>query len=118
MEQEMTVVDLAALAAAGGSGAIFARETADLDLNLVRFAPGSGVGEHVNREVDVAVIVLDGEGVLTVDGEEHPLRAGRATIIPKGVRRAIQATGDVHLVYVTVHRRRRRLWPSTPDRQA
>ena len=63
MEREMTVVDLAELAASGGSGAIFARETADLDLNLVRFAPGSGVGEHVNREVDVAVIVLDGEGV-------------------------------------------------------
>lgn len=118
MERENAVVDLAALAAAGGSGAIYGRETEDLDLNLVRFAPGTGVGEHVNREVDVAVIVLDGDGVLTLDGEEHPLRAGRAAIIPKGARRAIQATGSAPLVYVTVHRRRRRLWPSTPDRQA
>ncbi|MDI3341110.1 MAG: cupin domain-containing protein [Sphaerobacter sp.] len=118
MEREITVVDLTRLAAGGGSGAIYGRESEDLDLNLVRFAPGTGVGEHINREVDVAVIVLSGTGVLTVDGVEHRLEAGRATIIPKGVRRSIQATGSEPLVYLTVHRRRRRLWPSAPTRQA
>lgn len=110
------LIDLGEAVAAGGSGAILNRETQDLDLNLVRFEPGAGVGAHVNREVDVIMVVLDGEGILIAAGAEYRLMPGRAAIVPKGIEREIRATGERALAYLSLHRRRARLWPTLPNR--
>ena len=107
-----TVLDLWGRLAEGGSGALAGLESTDLDVNLVRFAAGAGVAPHVNPEVDVLLVVLAGEGVLTLDGVEHPLAAGTALIIPKGVERGVRSTPDGSIAYLTVHRRRGRLWPT------
>ena len=113
------VLDLFAAAMAGGSGAILIRESDDLDLNLVRFAAGAGVAPHLNREVDVLMVVMVGSGTVTVENEAVTLSAGKAVLIPKGVERAIRSAEEDELVYLTVHRRRRGLMPArrgTPDR--
>jgi mannose-6-phosphate isomerase-like protein (cupin superfamily) len=118
-EQEMTtekqpayeLLDLAATIAAGGSGAILARETEDLDLNLVRFADGAGVGAHVNREVDVILVALAGSGIVRIDENEVPVVAGNALLIPKNTERAIRSQGDGEFAYLSVHRRRARRMP-------
>lgn len=105
------LLDLAATIAAGGSGAILGRETEDLDLNLVRFADGGGVGAHINREVDVVLVALSGSGIVRIDNEDVPIVAGNALIIPKNTERAIRSQNDGEFAYLTVHRRRARLMP-------
>jgi quercetin dioxygenase-like cupin family protein len=109
--REIEMLDLSAVIAAGGTGAILGRESEDLDLNLVRFADGGGVGAHVNREVDVVVIVLAGSGIVRVGSQELRLSAGNAVVIPKNVERAIQSSKQGEFAYLTVHRRRARLMP-------
>jgi quercetin dioxygenase-like cupin family protein len=114
---EIELLDLSVAIAAGGSGALLGRESEDLDLNLVRFAAGGGVGAHVNREVDVVIVALAGSGIIRVGGQELRLNAGNAIIIPKNTERAIQSTEQGEFAYLTVHRRRARLMPD-PARAA
>ena len=105
-------VDLAALARAGEpSGPVWSRQSEDLSLNLVVFAAGDGVAEHVNAEVDVLLVGVAGEGVVEVDGRAMLLRTGHAILVPKGARRATLAAGD-RFAYLTCHRRRGGLLPS------
>ena len=108
------VVDMEALAGAaaeeGMAGPLWSVSTADLNANVLRFAAGDGVPEHVNTEVDVLMLVVRGEGALTLDGTELRVRGGQLVMLPKGTRRAIRAENE-ELVYVTVHRRRMGLMP-------
>jgi mannose-6-phosphate isomerase-like protein (cupin superfamily) len=109
------LLDLAATIANGGSGAILGREMDDLDLNLVRFADGAGVGAHVNREVDVVLVALAGSGTVRIGTDEVTVEAGNAVLIPKNTERAIRSAGDGIFAYLSIHRRRARLMP-TPRR--
>jgi mannose-6-phosphate isomerase-like protein (cupin superfamily) len=105
-------VDLLAMAeglAAGGPA--WGHESEDLDCTLLHWEQGRGVAEHVNDEVDVVMVVLEGEGEVTVDGIARGLRPGHALMIPKGLRRSVSATSD-HLTYLNVHKRRRKLMPT------
>jgi hypothetical protein len=45
----------------------------DLDVNLLVFREGNGVAEHANAEVDVLLVGIAGEGVVTIDGRTHSL---------------------------------------------
>lgn len=105
------VADLAAAARAASSpGVAWSRQSDDLNVNLITFATGEGVDEHVNQEVDVLIVVIGGEGILAVDGLHRPLRAGQAVIIPKGALRRITSASE-RFAYLTCHRRRAGLWP-------
>ncbi|MGD8737389.1 MAG: cupin domain-containing protein, partial [Anaerolineae bacterium] len=57
-------------------GPAFSLESPDLDCNFLRFDAGEGVPLHINAQVDVAGIVLEGEGFLQVDGQQHLLAEG------------------------------------------
>jgi mannose-6-phosphate isomerase-like protein (cupin superfamily) len=101
-------LDLSALAAGsrGGSGTVWTLEgSEDLNANLVLFPAGSGVGEHVNEEVDVVLVSVAGSGSVVVEGEEHPLSAGRMVFVPKGTRRSVRS-GSEDFAYLSLHRRR------------
>jgi quercetin dioxygenase-like cupin family protein len=101
-------MDLNELAASAGDrvGAIWALEgSGDLNANLVRFDAGGGVGEHVNEEMDVLFVGVAGSGSVRVNGEEHPLSAGKLVFVPRGVRRSTSASSD-GFAYLTIHRRR------------
>jgi mannose-6-phosphate isomerase-like protein (cupin superfamily) len=103
--------DLAALAAAGGRGPLWTHQSADLNVNLVALDAPTSIGESVNREVDVLLVGIAGEGTVEVDGRLLALRAGQALIVPRGARRAIHSTHG-GFAYLTCHRRRAGLWPS------
>lgn len=77
----------------------------DLNANLVRLEPGHAIGEHVNDEVDVLVVVLAGVGEARIDGHRLPLVHHQVVLLPSGARRSIEA-GPEGLAYLTVHRRR------------
>jgi quercetin dioxygenase-like cupin family protein len=101
-------MDLIELVASAGDrvGVIWALEgSGDLNVNLVRFDAGGGVGEHVNEEVDVLFLGVAGSGSVRVEGEEHVLSAGTIVFVPRGARRSTSATSG-GIVYLTVHRRR------------
>lgn len=76
-----------------------------LEANLVVLSPHGSVGEHHNREVDVLVVVLEGDGHLDVDGVGHPLRSHCIVLVPRGAARSITAGRD-GLRYLSIHRTR------------
>jgi quercetin dioxygenase-like cupin family protein len=91
---------------AGGEGVIWTLGAgADLNANLVRFGAGRGVGEHVNEEVDVIFVGVEGSGFVEVEGEEHALDAGKLIFAARGSRRLTRADSD-GFAYLTLHRRR------------
>jgi quercetin dioxygenase-like cupin family protein len=44
-----------------------------LQANLIWLGRGDRIEWHRNNEVDVLVVVIDGRGELTLDGQVHPL---------------------------------------------
>ncbi len=113
------VVDLAA--PLGSGGAIWSLpHGGDLDANLVRLDPGADIGNHVNNDLDVMVLVQSGTGVLTVDEQTRRLGVDHLALIPKGSSRSIVA-GDAGITYLSVHRRRSPLGitgrPDSVDRE-
>jgi uncharacterized cupin superfamily protein len=88
-----------------GTGPVWGMASRDLNATLLAWPAGHEVAEHVNDEVDVLVIVLDGDGTATIDGRSHAMTGGGALLFPCGTRRRIRA-GDGGLRYLSVHRRR------------
>jgi quercetin dioxygenase-like cupin family protein len=81
------------------------KQSDDINVNLVRFLPGRGVGEHVNEKVDVLVIGVSGSGIVVVDEHEHQLQAGTVAFVPRGAHRSTRSESE-DFAYLTVHRRR------------
>ena len=108
------IVELAALArAATAPGATWTHQSEDLNVNVLVFASGEGVAEHINTEVDVLLVGIAGAGAVTVDGTRQILRVGQALLIPKGANRGIRSMSDP-FAYLTCHCRRDGLWPGRP----
>lgn len=106
------VVDLHRLAeTCPALGPGWTHQSDDLNVNLLVFAAGDGVAEHVNAEVDVLIVGIHGQGRIELDGRAHSLAAGQALVIPKGARRAMRAESE-RFAYLTCHRRRPGLWPT------
>jgi len=93
-----------------GEKPAWSHQSDDLNVNLISCTAGQGIGSHVNSEVDVLIIGIDGEGAVEVDGRWHTLQPSQAIVIPKGAQRATRCDGDV-FAYLTCHRRRSGLWP-------
>ena len=106
--QSTLPVNLAALVAfaAGREGTIWSIEASpDLNVNLVRFGVGRGVGDHANDEVDVVFVGVSGTGVVEVDGCEHALEAEKLVFVPKGARCSTRGASE-EFAYLTIHGRR------------
>ncbi len=100
------VVDLLARAA-GGVGPGWGAETEDLNCTLLRWKAGHQIAPHVNQEVDVIMVVLEGSGVVSVDGVERQISRGWVAVIPKGAERSV--TCSTEMVYLNIHKRRPKL---------
>jgi len=92
------------------SGPQWAHESEDLDMTLLAWEDGKSIEAHLNTEVDVVWVGVAGEGIAIINGVEHALRPGIALLIPKGCERAVQSTS--RLSYLSVHQRRRGLFPT------
>ena len=97
--------------AASHSGPQWAHESEDLDATLLSWENGRRIEAHVNNEVDVVMIGVEGEGRVAVNGEINEVRPGVALLIPKGCERAIESASQ-RFSYLSVHRRRRGLMPT------
>jgi quercetin dioxygenase-like cupin family protein len=106
MRDAVAQVDLANLAAGEErSGALWRLDGEDLQVNLVRLGVGDRIQPHRNDAVDVLLVVVSGQGELTLGGQVHPLAPMALVHVPKGTVRAIAAV-DGPLAYLSVHRRR------------
>jgi mannose-6-phosphate isomerase-like protein (cupin superfamily) len=94
-----------AMATPKGGGPVWGDASEDLNATLLEWRAGVGPPEHVNRERDVLVFVVDGSAKLAIDGEERELVPGEGVIVPKGKRRGITA-GRGGVRYLSVHTRR------------
>lgn len=107
MSNEITLIDLKALGqGASQGGPQWGLASEDLNATLLWWPDQHTIAPHVNNEVDVFVVVIDGSGVITVDGQEFAVSAGQGLLIPKGTERAIRSTGS-SFCYLNIHRRRR-----------
>jgi len=97
--------DLVDLDGQRGTGPLWGIGSEDLNATLLGWGPGGGVGEHVNAERDVLIVVTEGSGLVMIDGREHSLRAQHVLLIRKGARRRITAGGQ-GMRYLSVHLRR------------
>jgi len=106
------------ISAEGRTGVVWSVEDSDdLNVNMVRFTEGEGVGEHVNHEVDVLLVGVSGSGEVRIDGELHRLSGGTLILVPKGARRSTRGVSAA-FAYLTVHRRRGPLKIGVPRRGA
>jgi len=76
--------------------------SARVDFRISRYAPNAYVEEHSHRVQEQIYYVIEGEGVLTVGGEEHLMRPHDYVYLPPGVRHAITNTGTGGLVFFVV----------------
>lgn len=60
----------------------------------------SAAAPHSHAGYDEVYYVLAGQGVLVLDGREHPLRPGAVAVIPRGVVHSLQAAAGQELQFV------------------
>ena len=108
-----STADLADLARnATVEGAVWTVQSSDLNANLIVLEK-RGIDEHVNNEVDVLVVGILGAGRVTIDGVTQRLAVGQVVLIPRGARRDFRREAG-RFAYLTCHRRRSGLWPTSP----
>lgn len=111
---EMLINVAEALRGVEYNGPVYSTTSEQLNVNLLRLADGDSIPQHINHEVDVLVVIIQGTCKLIVDNEMTVLRTGMSAVIPRGHLRAIRCTMGP-LVYLTCHRRRAPLMPTMPD---
>lgn len=65
-------------------------ESPELKVVLVALAAGQGLPEHPGPAA--CFHILDGQGVVLVDGEQVPVSAGATVVVPTGAVRAVRAS--------------------------
>jgi hypothetical protein len=88
-----------------GDGPVWGMASEDLNATLLAWSPGDGVADHVNADRDVLILVTEGSGCATIDGQEHRLHPDHVLLIRKRSHRQIVAGAD-GLRYLSVHVRR------------
>ena len=66
--------------------------TPDFTAGVTVLEPGGWLGHHRHEPSEI-YYVLDGEGMLTLDGVEHAVRAGTGVYIPGDSEHGIRNTG-------------------------
>lgn len=67
--------------------------TAEFTAGVTDVPPGGWLGHHRHAPAEIYYVV-DGEGTLFVDGDEHGIAAGTAVYIPGHSEHGIRNTGD------------------------
>ncbi len=65
-------------------------------LNVVEIEQGSSIPEHneLERDQEEVFIVLDGEAVMVIEGEDHPVPAGTFVRVAPALMRTVRNDSD------------------------
>jgi quercetin dioxygenase-like cupin family protein len=72
-----------------------------LTLGVARLPPGGSLHRHHHAQHE-AYFVLEGTGIVTIDGSAHPVVPGAAVFIPGNALHSVTATGESHLRFAYV----------------
>ena len=78
--------------------------TSCFGFNLVEIGPGGGIPEHTEAESGQVELyaILEGEGVLRIEGEDHPAPAGTFASIEPPASRTILNRSDAPVVAMLI----------------
>jgi len=79
------------------------QETAQSQTAVMTIAPGQDGGPAETHAGDQVVYVIEGEGVLTIEGVEHPVRSGACALIPAGTLHHVKNAGAGPLFFLSVY---------------
>ena len=69
--------------------------SASLTVGTATLDPGASVDGALHRHApDEIYVILEGEGLVHIDGEAHPVRAGSAVFVPGGAWHHAENTGS------------------------
>ena len=83
-----------------GKGTIF--ESPRLLVGLNCFEPGQFHALHAHAKMDKVYQVVEGEGMLLLDGCELPIKTGELVVAPEGVPHGIRNTGSRRLLVLAI----------------
>ena len=75
----------------------------NLQLVVMSLAPGEEIGEEVHKDRDQFFRIEEGNGVITIDGVDHPVKDDDGVIVPQGARHNVKATGTAPLKLYTIY---------------
>jgi len=71
-------------------------------VGLNAFEPGQFHALHAHAGMDKVYQVVEGEGMLLLDGRELPIRAGDMVVAPDGVPHGIRNTSAARLIVLVI----------------
>ena len=72
------------------------------DVGIQEVAPECAVREHIHDNHEEVIIVLEGDGTATIDGESHPMRTGTVLYLAPGSRHQFLNSGNIPLRFCFV----------------
>lgn len=73
-----------------------------IDHRISRYQPKAYVETHVHRVQEQVYHVLEGEGLLELDGQKRVVRKHDVVFVPPGVHHGLTNTGLTDLVFIVV----------------
>ena len=73
-----------------------------IDYRISMYQPMAHVALHKHKVQEQVYHVLDGEGLMEIDGKKHVVRKHDVIFLPPGVEHSIGNTGLVDLVFLVV----------------
>ena len=77
-------------------------ESPRLLVGLNAFEPGQAHALHAHAGQDKVYLVIAGEGVFLLEGQQLPMRAGELLVAPEGVPHGIQNTSEDRLIVLAI----------------
>jgi quercetin dioxygenase-like cupin family protein len=71
------------------------------NLTLFSFDTGQGLSEH-SAPFDASILVLEGEGEITIGGTPHLLKAGEFIIMPANIPHAVKAVKAFKMLLIMI----------------
>ena len=90
-------------------GKVFVKETlqtSGIELSLGSMQPGEVTPfHHYHKQNEEVYVVVKGEGVMSLDGEDVALKSGSVLRVSPGVHRCLRCQGSAPMVYLCIQAR-------------
>lgn len=77
-------------------------QSAHLLVGLNAFEPGQSHALHAHAGMDKVYLVVEGEGLFLLDGQQLPMRAGDLLVAPDGVPHGVENNSGARLLVMAV----------------
>lgn len=77
-------------------------QSAHLLVGLNAFEPGQSHALHAHAGMDKVYLVVEGEGLFLLDGQQLPMRAGDLLVAPDGVPHGVQNNSGARLLVMAL----------------